>query len=103
MAHNLPSAQPMSVDELFKLIRANSETRSPVGQNAMPNAQFSGQTPDPLGLLDSGSGSGNPWLQSQGTKLWGGPDPTSGINWNTGRQGVGGIGGKLGMTGMLGK
>ena len=109
MAHNLPSARStgMPIDDLLKLIRTNSQSRQTAGQNTMPNLQFPGQAPDPLGLLGDGGGSGGTpfldFLQSQGTKIYGGNDPTSGINWKTGRQGVGGIGGQLGMSGMLGK
>ena len=45
--------------------------------------------------MQMGGGGGGPtmfgnYLQSQGTKLWGGFDPQSGINWNTGRQGQSG-------------
>ena len=45
--------------------------------------------------MSGGGGGGGPtmfgnYLQSQGTKLWGGFDPSSGITWNQGRQGQSG-------------
>lgn len=45
---------------------------------------------NPLQMLMGGGGGPTPfgnYLQSQGTKLWGGFDPQSGIRWNTGRRG----------------
>lgn len=45
------------------------------------------QTAELTGGRGGGGGGGLlDWLQSQGTKMWGGYDPKTGIDWNTGRR-----------------
>ncbi len=67
----------------------NRDQGAPLPQIPMAAPQFS----DPF--QSRGGGTSDPWLlnslKSEGTKLWGGYDPTTGIDWDTGRQGVGGL------------